>query len=94
MKEQVKQMALVKNLIQQVYQTASVGGCAHIVLDDHNVANHHIEWCLGYCSGYEHAQRFPDDDRGDVAKQIECLRELQKLPYRLRLKLVKDKWNP
>lgn len=88
------QMAKVRKLIKEVYDTTSIGGCAHIVLSDYNVANPHIEWCLGYCSGFRHAREYPDDDRGDVGKQIECLEELRKLPYHTRLKLVKNKWNP
>ena len=36
----------LKGAIRQQYWNSSVGGNLHIVLDDYNVADHHILWCL------------------------------------------------
>lgn len=33
-------------LAQRVYDRSVVGCCAHIVLDDDNVADHHVKFCL------------------------------------------------
>ena len=33
-------------LIKRIYKKEPVGGALHIVLDDENVADHHILWCL------------------------------------------------
>lgn len=36
----------VKKAILEVYKYSCVGSGLHIVLDDENVENNHIEWCL------------------------------------------------
>lgn len=33
-------------LIARVYEFSCVGGNAHIVLDDWNLEDHHVDWCL------------------------------------------------
>ena len=33
-------------LIKEIYKKHPVGGELHIVLDDGNVENHHIQWCI------------------------------------------------
>jgi len=33
-------------LIQEVYRIGPVGHCLHIVLDDGNVSNGDVQWCL------------------------------------------------
>ena len=42
--EQLKRETI--ELIKQIYKKEPVGGALHIVLDDDNVADHHILWCL------------------------------------------------
>lgn len=42
--EQLKRETI--DLIKQIYKKEPVGGALHIVLDDDNVADHHILWCL------------------------------------------------
>lgn len=39
----------LKHLLSVVYHYNSVGGTGHIVFDDFNVEDQHIEWCLNYC---------------------------------------------
>lgn len=36
------------NLIRKVYDFSCVGGGLHIVLDDWNLENHHLEFCRNY----------------------------------------------
>ncbi len=33
-------------LIKEIYKIDEAGGALHIVLDDGNIENHHIRWCL------------------------------------------------
>jgi len=35
-----------KNLIHEIYQFNAVGANCHIVLDDGNIEDEHIQWCL------------------------------------------------
>lgn len=34
------------DVIAKIYTVNGVGGALHIVLDDLNVEDHHIEWCI------------------------------------------------
>jgi len=36
----------VANLVAKVYEFSSVGGNAHVVIDDYNIEDDHIDWCL------------------------------------------------
>lgn len=36
----------IQNLIDAIYDQDCVGGPLHIVLDDQNFSDEHIEWCL------------------------------------------------
>lgn len=80
----------IKALIREVYETNSVGGCAHIVLDDYNVSNHHLDWAEGFAQGFRYA-RESDRDMGDIEPQIKCIQKLRQLPYKLRKKIVEDR---
>lgn len=42
--EQLKRETI--KLIKRIYKKDPIGGALHIVLDDDNVADHHILWCL------------------------------------------------
>lgn len=37
---------MAASLIDEVYDYSAVGGNAHIVLDDWNLEDHHIKWCI------------------------------------------------
>ena len=37
----------IYDVIAQIYAVNGVGGALHIVLDDLNVEDHHIKWCIG-----------------------------------------------
>jgi len=38
-------------LCKEYYIENGTGGSLHIVLDDGNLAKHHIDWCAGYACG-------------------------------------------
>lgn len=41
--------------IRLIYERNPVGCCLHIVLDDQNVADQHLEHCIAYAQKNEHA---------------------------------------
>ena len=52
----------VKCDIDELYDISCVGGCLHIVVDDDNIENDHIQWCI------ENAN--PDDDDFTISVKI------------------------
>lgn len=46
------------DLIAQIYARHPVGGALHIVLDDWNVKDHHITWCIE-----EAVPEYPEEDQ-------------------------------
>jgi hypothetical protein len=54
-----EKVAYVGKLIQLLYDDLeqSAGGLLHIVLDDGNVEDEHIKWCIDYCNREENANR-------------------------------------
>ncbi len=57
-----------------------VGGSLHIVLDDQNIQNHHVEFCIS------HAEQCDDEDGIKLGK---ILLEMSKTQ---RLKISKEVW--
>ena len=57
-------------LAQQIYDRSCVGCCLHIVLDDDNIEDHHVQWCL------EHAEH---DDCRELAQQLVLCSRTQRL---------------
>lgn len=69
----------ILNLIGRVYDNHSAGGNAHIVLDDCNIENENIQWCL----------ELPDI----TDAERECLTELLALTYEERGKTIDEYWS-
>jgi hypothetical protein len=47
----------VITLINKLYKTESAGGMLHVVVDDGNLEDEHIEWCIDYCNLPENVDR-------------------------------------
>ena len=60
-------------LIKQIYSKHPTGGALHVVLDDDNVDESSIRWCLENAMQYE---EYTDDDRDLL---IRCADNLLKL---------------
>lgn len=70
----------LKTAIVAVYGCSSVGGALHIVLDDENIEDHHIRWCVDEC--------IPKEPEDTQAIYRECARLLLETPLKLREKIV------
>lgn len=71
----------LKNIIYSKYN--SVGGELHIVLDDGNVEDSHINWCLN-----NSIVKISDEEEKKV--YTECAELLLKLSYSSRKRLVNE----
>jgi len=69
-------------LIQNYYIYNSVGGNLHIVLDDGNLEDHHIEYCL---------KTLVSEKKDEEAKVIG--ESLLNIPYDTRKKLYSNSWE-
>ena len=52
-----EQVMELYDVIAQIYARNGVGGALHIVLDDGNTEDHHIEWCI------ENMQDYPEEEQ-------------------------------
>lgn len=75
---------LVKYLYDDLREMC--GGLLHIVLDDGNVEDGHIQWCIDYCNREENA------DRHDKDVCIEIAQRMLKLSYTERM-LIYYQWD-
>lgn len=66
------------DLAKKIYSKNSVGGLLHIVLDDGNLKNSHIEWCINEIKS-------SNDDDKDL--YLQCAYNLLKMTPTQRLKL-------
>jgi hypothetical protein len=57
------------DLIQEIYKTESTGGDCHIVLDDFNIENDHIQWCIDWINRNE----IPEIGPEVKAIELECM---------------------
>lgn len=71
----------LKHAILRIYTYSSVGSALHIVLDDENVEDHHIQWCMATFHEIDCAQE-------RVACE-ECARLLLQLPVEERERIVR-----
>ena len=69
-------------LIQEYYLDNSSGGTLHIVLDDGNLEEHHIQWCL------DNSIKDGKDERAKVIAE-----KLLKATPAKRLRLYEDHWE-
>lgn len=74
----------IRELIKIIYNKYScVGGQLHIVLDDENIEDGHIKYCL------QCIDKIEDQEERNVCK--ECAELLLKLSYSARKRLLKEK---
>ena len=67
-------------LKRDIYKKYGVGGALHIVLEDVNVEDHHIEWCL------KEIEQLPEDKE----LFLKCANNLLKMTKTQRKKLCYD----
>ena len=74
-------------MIQKIYETHPCGGMLHIVLDDGNVEDHHIYWCM--------VNAIPEIENSEERELFEkCAINLMKLgTERKRLSCIEDAFN-
>lgn len=75
---------LVKTLYEDMGEGA--GGMLHIVLDDGNLEDDHIQWCIEYCNREENA------DKHDKEICLEIAHRMLGISMEQR-KLVYYQWN-
>lgn len=68
-------------LVDAVYAGSGVGGNAHIVVDDYNVEDHHIDWCLTTAL----AENVHQGDAEQLAAERACLEHLRGMSIEERL---------
>lgn len=72
----------IKELVKIIYTEYNcVGGALHIVLDDYNLEDHFIEWCLENT-----IQDIENEDERNTYR--ECAKLLLKLSYSSRKRLI------
>lgn len=70
-----------KAAILRVFDISVSGGALHIVLDDENVENHHIQWCL--------ETTIPEiNNKSDRAVYEKCANLLLAIPLKERRRIV------
>ena len=77
--------AKLKAAIRLVYDYSSVGGGLHIVLDDGNVEDYHIEWCMK-----EAIPTYPWLDEAGRRACERCARLLLETPLEERQRIVDE----
>jgi hypothetical protein len=71
----------LKEAIRKVYAFSGVGSALHIVLDDINVEDHHITWCI--------ENSIPElDDPREKNACVQCALLLLKTPLEARVEIV------
>lgn len=71
----------LKDLIEAIYEISCVGGALHIVLDDGNLKDKDIQWCIDNSIK-------KCDNIVERVLCLECAKLLLSLPYELR-----DEWT-
>ena len=44
---------IIIGLIETLYRVCHGGGCCHIVTDDYNIEDYHLQWVIDYCNKSE-----------------------------------------
>jgi hypothetical protein len=68
---------LVKVLYEELGERA--GGLLHIVLDDGNLEDEHIQWCIEYCNREENANRIDKDICFEIAQRMLRLNYIERV---------------
>ena len=79
--EEVKEICkLVKTLYDDMGE--SCGGMLHIVLDDGNIEDWNLQWCIEYCNREENANRHDKNICLEIAhKMLNLSKEQRQLVY-------------
>jgi hypothetical protein len=64
-----------RKLHESIYSRNCVGCCLHIVLDDDNITNDDIEFCLDFAKETPN-KNWPDDNHADCVEMAELLLSL------------------
>lgn len=85
-------------LIREIYKTYTCGGALHIVLDDDNVEDDSIQWCIDNAinQNFENYHRNAESDNDieeDRLMFLECANNLLKMPLRRRLVCIMEAIN-
>lgn len=85
MKKNIREETI--QMIQKIYEIYPCGGALHIVLDDGNVEDRHIHWCMVYA--------IPEIEDSEVRELFEkCAINLIKLDTeRKRLSCISEAFN-
>ena len=76
-KEVKRVCILVKVLYEELGE--STGGLLHIVLDDGNLEDKHIQWCIEYCNREENANRIDKDICLEIAHRMLGLNYIERI---------------
>ena len=76
----------VVSLIKELYKKEPAGGMLHIVVDDGNLEDEHIQWCIDYCNREENANRHDKLMCLDIAnRMLELTYEQRVLVYYMEM---------
>ena len=74
-----EEVEIVVSLIKELYKSELAGGMLHIIVDDGNVEDEHIKWCIDYCNQAE------NNERSDKALCLEIANKMLHLNYEQRI---------
>lgn len=72
------------NLVKEIYKRNNVGGLLHIVLDDGNLKDCHIKWCI---------DEIKSSNSDDKELYLQCAHNLLKMTPMQRLKLYRADYS-
>ena len=90
-KDNETKIARTKFLIKEIYKLHNVGGPLHIVLDDYNIEDHHITYCLDNSIVTCWYHNLSEKDNELLKKYcVECAENLLGMSYTRRKKIVEN----
>ena len=76
----------IVSLIKELYKKEPAGGMLHIVVDDGNLEDEHLQWCIDYCNREENANRHDKLMCLDIAnRMLELTYEQRVLVYYMEM---------
>jgi hypothetical protein len=90
-KDNDEKTAYVKNAVKRIYELNGVGGPLRIVLDDLNLEDHQITWCLDNLNTYW-SDSLNDEENAELRKiSQKCAEYLLEMSYSKRYKMLYTK---
>lgn len=71
-----KKVEKAVELWDEVYEYNCVGGGLHVVLDDHNLSNDTIQWCIDESIGKNGLNDVEENRPGQIEAETECAKHL------------------